>query len=297
MRFLLVFIMIHSVSSFSQIWTEPFDTLGYYDKLNPNPEEYLDIKSKTIKDYDSNDSIVKYHYYEYNEKGLLSKQILHTIPDTEHDTSYFYYNDEGVFQQIVLGDNDKKDITRSIDYNTAGKIERISESTPDTTTIWRFTYKKDGLLDSIIYEAGNYKVFTYDFNKQLKKKEVYRDWALKEYFVYAHPEKNVLVYQHCLINKKGNPYIPCEVVEGYFNSDGELKKIVSKYDLDSTDITTYKFERNKDGNLINFSREDNSGNSSKSVYIRNKEGLLIRVNHLDENGEVYFRSMTSYEYR
>ena len=106
-----------------------------------------------------------------------------------------------------------------------------------------------------------------------------------------------MIYQHCLLNDKGYPYLPCEVVEGYYDNDKRLVKIVSKYDLDSNNVFIVEFHFDKNGKIVKMTdiSLNNSDMGAEAIYIRNKKGMLIKIEHY-KKGKMYLYSKFDYTY-
>lgn len=287
MKYITVLILFWAFNAKCQIWQEPFDSLPYIDKFERLAGNKIGIKSYSVTQFSSNDSILSYIFYGFDKSGYLTEQFNAKFPNQHADTiRYLYLNG------IIQG----SDYKREHIYNNDNRLIEIRSSRNDS--IWSIHYKySENRLIEIRYSNQNWITFQYDSNGTLNHKEIYQNGQLKEYFNYDYPNDKILVYQHCLLNEKGNPYLPCEVTEGYYDNKNRLVKIISKYDLDSNNVFITEFHFDNKGKLTKMTdiAQNNPEIEAQVVYIRNKKGLLIRVENY-KKGKLHSYSKFDYSY-
>lgn len=287
MKYIFVISLLLAFKANCQIWKEPFDTLPYVDRFERLSGNKIGIKSYTVTQCSDKDSILMYYFYGFDRKGYLTEQFYAMFPNQHTDTNKYHYLDG-----IVQG----SDFKREHIYNENKRLIEIRNTKNDS--IWSTHYKYfDNKLIEIRYSQQNWTSFQYDINGSLQHKEIFQSGKLKEYFNYEHIDQKTLVYQHCLLNDKGNPYLPCEVTEGYYDSDNRLTKIVSKYDVDSSNISITEFHFDKKGKITKMTdiALNNPNLEAEVIYIYNKIGLLIRIEHY-KKGRLYMYSKFEYVY-
>jgi YD repeat-containing protein len=289
MNKLLFAALFITFNSHSQIWKQPLDTLPYMDKFERLSDEKLEIKSYSITDYSPKDSILRYDYYGFNVEGYLIEQFYSMYPNQHVDTNKYHY-----LKGVIQGE----DVKREHIYNDKKRLIEIRETEGDVIKSIHYSYNSNKQLIEIRNSALNWTTFQYNSSGKLIRKDIYVNGTLKEYLNYEHPNDKTLIYQNCINNGDGKSYLPCEVTEGYFDKFNRLNKIVSKYVLDSTTILITEFEYDKKGRPLKMiERSINDPDfGSETNYIRDKKGLLIRIEHA-KKGEIYLYSKFDYIYR
>lgn len=133
-------------------------------------------------------------------------------------------------------------------------------------------------------------------NGKLWKVLTVKDEELTRRLTYYYPEPKVIAYSECHYFKiYDEPKTACDSTIGFKNKKGNLEKIESYFFKDSVPhITYYKYDRK--GRILRIIYEESTGNYS-TEYIRNRRGLLLRIEHKDELGRVYNYSVFEYNYR
>lgn len=296
MKYTVIFILlIQSELSFSQIWEEPYDTLSYYDRLQKmNPK--LGVKSYSVIDYDSSGNAVQYGYNEFDNKGNLIKECQGLSSNQNLDTSYYFYDDIGVFQEVVRPGRQKQNIIREFIKDSSNRTIALKETNNDSTSITHYYYSNIGKLDSIDYSNGRIVIYKYSSLNELNKKLIIDNGKVTEYFNYYHPDKNSLTYTNCnMITVWDEEIAACDSTIGTYGKNGKISIIESYFYKDeSPHLTKFKFDRK--GRITRIDYEEPTGNASTKYY-RNRKGLLIRVEHIDEKGKVYRYADFKYEYK
>lgn len=287
MKYIFVIILLLAFNANCQIWTEPFDTLPYFDRFERLQGDKIGLKSYSVTTFSDKDSILSYDFYGFDRNGYMTQQFYAMFPNQHTDTNKYHYENG-----IVQG----SDFKREHIFNEDNRLIEIRSTKNDSTWSTHYKYNNNRLIE-IRYSKQNWTTFQYTQNGNLHLKEIYQSGDLKEYFNYGHPDEKTLVYQHCLLNDKGNPYLPCEVTEGHFDNENRLVKIVSKYDLDSNNVFITEFHFDKKGKLIKMTdiAQNDPEMEAEAVYIRNKKGLLIKVEHY-KKGKLYMYSKFDYVY-
>lgn len=287
MKYILLLSLFNSLYASCQIWKEPFDTLEYIDSFEKLADEKTGIKSYSITQFDEKDSILSYDYYGFNKEGYLIEQFYAMYPDQHTDTNKFHYENG-----IVQG----SDFKREHIYNENNRLIEVRNSKQDSTWSTHYVYE-DNRLTEIRYSSKNWETFDYDTHGKIVRKEIFKHGKLKEYFNYQHPSEKVLIYQHCLLNEKGNPYLPCEVTEGYFDEKNRLIQIVLKYGLDSSNVFVVKSEYDQQGNVRKVTDQalHDTELGSEVIYVRDKKGLLLKTEHY-QKGKIYLYARFDYVY-
>ncbi len=287
MKFLVVITLLLVFNANCQIWEEPFDTLPYIDHFERLSGDRVGIRSYTVTTFSDKDSILSYDFYGFDKNGFMIQQFYAMSPNQQNDTNKYHY-ENGVVQV--------SDYKREHIYNEQKRLIEIRNSKDDS--IWSTNYKYiENKLVEIRYSQQNWSTFQYGISGELQRKEIFQSGKLEEYFNYEHPDEKTLIYQHCLLNDKGNPYLPCEVVEGYYDNEKRLVKIVSKYDLDSNNIFIIEFHFDKNGKIVKMTdfSLNNTDMGAEAIYIRNKKGMLIKIEHY-KKGKMYLYSKFDYSY-
>jgi hypothetical protein len=287
MKFLVVITLLLVFNANCQIWEEPFDTLPYIDHFERLSGDRVGIRSYTVTTFSDKDSILSYDFYGFDKNGFMIQQFYAMSPNQQNDTNKYHY-ENGVVQV--------SDYKREHIYNEQKRLIEIRNSKNDS--IWSTNYKYiENKLVEIRYSQQNWSTFQYGISGELQRKEIFQSGKLEEYFNYEHPDEKTLIYQHCLLNDKGNPYLPCEVVEGYYDNEKRLVKIVSKYDLDSNNIFIIEFHFDKNGKIVKMTDVslNNTDMGAEAIYIRNKIGMLIKIEHY-KKGKMYLYSKFDYSY-
>lgn len=287
MKFLVVITLLLVFNANCQIWEEPFDTLPYIDHFERLSGDRVGIRSYTVTTFSDKDSILSYDFYGFDKNGFMIQQFYAMSPNQQNDTNKYHY-ENGVVQV--------SDYKREHIYNEQKRLIEIRNSKDDS--IWSTNYKYiENKLVEIRYSQQNWSTFQYAISGELQRKEIFQSGKLEEYFNYEHPDEKTLIYQHCLLNDKGNPYLPCEVVEGYYDNEKRLVKIVSKYDLDSNNIFIIEFHFDKNGKIVKMTDVslNNTDMGAEAIYIRNKKGMLIKIEHY-KKGKMYLYSKFDYSY-
>jgi len=287
MKYISVITLLLAFNANCQIWKEPFDTLPYIDRFERLKGDKIGLKSYSVTTFSDKDSILSYDFYGFDRNGYMTQQFYAMFPNQHTDTNKYRYENG-----IVQG----SDFKREHIYNENKRLIEIRCTENDSTWSTHYKYIENRLVE-IRYSQQNWTTFQYDLNGVLQRKEIFQSEKLKEYFNYKHPDEKTLIYQHCLLNDKGNPYLPCEVVEGYYDNDKRLVKIVSKYDLDSNNVFITEFHLDKNGRIEKMTdiSLNNSDRGAEAVYIRNKKGILIKVEHY-KKGKLYMYSKFDYVY-
>lgn len=287
MKFLIVILLLLGFNANCQIWNEPFDTLPYIDHFERLSGDRIGLKSYSVTTYSDKDSILSYDFYGFDKNGYMTQQFYAMFPNQHTDTNNYHY-----LNGIVQG----SDFKREHFYNENKRLIEIRSTKNDSTWSTHYNYIENRLVE-IRYSTQNWTKFQYDSKGKLIRKENFQSGKLEEYFNYEHPDEKTLIYQHCLLNDKGYPYLPCEVVEGYYDNDKRLVKIVSKYDLDSNNIFIVEFHFDKNGKIVKMTDVslNNSDMVAEAIYIRNKKGMLIKIEHY-KKGKMYLYSKFDYSY-
>ncbi|MGV3611471.1 MAG: hypothetical protein ACO1N0_11005 [Fluviicola sp.] len=294
MRLILVLIFLNAFCSYSQVWKEPFDTISYYDCLTRLSENHLNVRSYSIAQFDSSGTPVQFDYYEFNPKGYLIKECMGVSADQKLDTIRYYYNESGVFQEAVYPGGIRQNETREFIKDSRNRTTAISSLIKDSVFTTYFYYSDK--LDSIVYPYSNTVRFKYNEQGQLSKKSIVEKGQLKGYFNYYYPEKNVITYCDCIFIKVYDKLITaCDSTIGTFNKSGKLAGLeMYVYKFDSPDYMNFEYDKN--GDILKIRYKDVAGNSTTN-YIRNREGLLTRIEHRNGKGRVYNYSDFKYQYR
>lgn len=296
MKYTVIFILlIHSGLSFSQIWEEPYDTLSYYDRLQKmNPE--LDVESYSVTSYDSSGNVIQFEYNEFDSKGYLIKECQGLSSDQKLDTSYYFYDENGVFQEKVRPWQERKFTTREFVKDSLNRTIAIKVKFNDSISTTHFFYSKTGNLDSIKYDSDRIRIYKYDENNKLKQKLILVNDKLKEYYNYYHPDKNSLTYTNCsLITVWDEEIAACDSTIGTYGKNGKISQVESYlYKEDKPHITRFKYDRK--GKITRIDYVEATGNPSTKYY-RNRKGLLIKVEHINDKGNVYRYADFKYEYK
>lgn len=278
---LFILLIFNSINVFSQIWKEPIDTLPYIDRFAKSSRLTLDqigVEFYSATQYSDKDSILSFDYYGFDRNGYLTKRFSAKSPNEVADTIKYYY-----LNGTVQGPGYKREHM----FNEKKQLTEIRNTKNDSTWLTRYKYM-DNLLIEIRYSNQTWTSFQYDQNASLLRKEIFQNGILKEYFVYEHPSKSVLVYQHCILDDSGSPYLPCEITEGYYDDERRLVKVISKYDLDSNNVFVTEFQFDKKGNVTKIT--DNALNDqdldSETIYFRNEKGLVMKIENY-KGGKLY----------
>ncbi|MFM1772295.1 MAG: hypothetical protein RLZZ71_1437 [Bacteroidota bacterium] len=278
---LFILLIFNSINVICQIWKEPIDTLPYIDRFAKSSRLTLDqigVEFYSATQYSDKDSILSFDYYGFDRNGYLTKRFSAKSPNEVADTIKYYY-----LNGTVQGPGYKREHM----FNEKKQLTEIRNTKNDSTWLTRYKYM-DNLLIEIRYSNQTWTSFQYDQNASLLRKEIFQNGILKEYFVYEHPSKSVLVYQHCILDDSGSPYLPCEITEGYYDDERRLVKVISKYDLDSNNVFVTEFQFDKKGNVTKIT--DNALNDqdldSETIYFRNEKGLVMKIENY-KGGKLY----------
>lgn len=285
MKYITIVSFLISLNVTCQVWKEPFDTLPYLDHLERLTGDKIGIKSYSVTHFSGKDSISSYDFNEFNRDGYLIERF-HTRFQNKDTIKYNYQN--GIVQGY--------DCKREHIYNENKRLIEIRNSNDDST--WSiYNHYENNKLVEIRDSKQSWTTFQYDHNGDLKRKEIFQNGKLIEFFNYQHPNETTVIYQDCYLNQKGKTYLPCEITEGYFDSENRLIKIVSKYAEDSSNVCVTVYSYDKKGNLSKMiNRSSNHPElKGKTVWVRDKKGLLIRIKHY-EKGKLYLYSKFDYVY-
>lgn len=287
MKHITLISLLISLNTYCQIWKEPFDTLPYIDQFERLTGDKLGIKSYSVTQFDDKDSILSYDYYGFNQEGYLTEQFYAMYPNQHTDTNKYHYEND-----ILQGDRTKREHL----FNENHRLIEIRNTNSDSTWSTHYSYENNKLVE-IRYSKQSWETFQYDSLGKLERKEVFQKGKLNSYFNYQHPNEKTLIYQDCLINEKGIPYLPCEVTEGYFDKENRLIKIISKFDMDSNNVFIYEFEYNNKGKIIKMTNRalNKSDWGAEVIYVRNKKGFLVRMEHYKKD-KLYMYSKFDYVY-
>lgn len=285
MKYITIISLLISFNVTCQNWKEPFDTLPDLDHLERLTGDKIGIKSYSVTHFSGKDSILSCDSNRFNRDGYLIERSC-VLFQQKHINKYHYEN--GIVQGY--------DYKREHIYNENNRLIEIRNSNDDSTWSIYHHYENNKLVE-IRYSEQSWTTFQYDGNGNLQRKEIFQDGKLKEYFNYQHPNKTTVIYQDCYLNVQGKPYLPCEITEGYFDSENKLIKIVSKYAEDSNNVFVTVLHYDKKGNLSKMVNKslNNPYPKGKSIWVRDKKGLLIRIEHY-EKGKLYMYSKFDYVY-
>ena len=269
--------------------------MSYYDRLEKVAPK-MKVKSYTISDLDSAGNVNLYGYYEFDENGYLIKECEGLSPDQKLDTSYYFYDENGIFQEVARAGRKRKNITREFIKDSLNRTIAFKSGIKDSISTTHYYYSKLGNLDSIKYQTGRVIIYKYDEKNKLKQKLIVDDGKMKEYFNYYHPNDNSLSYSNCNIIKVWDEEIAaCDSTIGTYGKNGKISIIESYFYKDeSPHFTKFKYDRK--GRISRIDFEEPTGNAS-TIYYRNRKGLIIRVEHIDQKGNVYRYADFKYEYK
>ncbi len=295
MKFIVLLFLLNSLSSFSQIWEEPFDTLSYYDRIEKVSPK-MGIKSYSVSDFDSTGNLNQYSYYEFDNNGFLIKECQGLSSDQTLDTSYYFYDENGIFQEKVRQGQDRKFTQREFVKDSLNRTIALKVRSNSSISTTHYFYSKTGNLDSIKYQNGRIIVYKYDAQDSLERKLIIDNGKISEYFNYYHPDKHSLAYTNCNFITVWNEEITaCDSTIGTYGKNGKISMIESYFYKDeSAHFTKFKYDRKDRITRIDY--EEPTGKASTKYY-RNRKGLLIRVEHIDKKGKVYRYADFKYEYK
>lgn len=296
MKFILTLFLLNALSSFSQIWKEPFDTMTYYDRLTRLNETNRDVTSYTVAQFDSSGTAVQFDYFEFNENGYLVKECNAVSADQQVDTIRYFYDQSGVFQEAVYPGGTKQNTVRKFVKDSLNRTVAVIAKSDSSQAATHFYYSTAGKLDSTKYETGRKVIYDYDEKGKLSKKTIIDNGESKEYTNYYFPKNNATTYCECHSFKIYNePITACDSTIGTFNRSGKLSKIeMHVYKEDSPHFVYFKYDRK--GRILKMKYEEPTGNAS-TVFFRTRKGLLTRIEHCDAQGRVYNYSNFVYQYR
>jgi len=295
-KYTVIFILlIQSGFSFSQIWEEPFDTLSYYDRLEKVSSK-TGIKSYTVSDFDSSGNANQFGYYEFDNEGYLIKECQGLSSDQKLDTSYYFYNENGVFQEAVHPERKRQNTIREFIKDSLNRTIAITNTINDSISTSHYYYSKSGNLDSIKYQTGRIVIYKYTAQNKLKQKLIVNNGKMIEYFNYYHPNDYSLSYCNCNIIKVWDEEIAaCDSTIGTYGKNKKIAEIESYfYKEDTPHFTRFNYDRK--GKITRIEYEEPTGNASTKYY-RNRKGLLIKIEHIDDKGKVYRYADFKYEYK
>ena len=283
--FLSIIIFLISLYSNCQTWKEPFDTLEYLDNFEKLTKEKIGIKSYTITQFDSRDSIQSYEYYKFNKNGYLIEQLNEIYPNQNTDTIKYKYENG-----IVQGDEFKREHI----FNEKQRLIEIRNSNSDS--IWSTNYiYKSNLLVEIRYSNKNSTIFQYNSNNKIKRKIFYQKNKIKKFINYSHLNDSTITYCDCNLIKVYNDTIEaCDSTIGVFNKRGNILKIELYFYKDkSPHLVNYEYDRNQFLSKITYIEPLGI---FTETYFRNQKGLITKIEFRDNKSEIYLNHKFKYEY-
>lgn len=184
---------------------------------------------------------------------------------------FFEFNKEGILVKSCVG------VSSSQELDTTYYDQKKAVDFPDNKKV--FELKKE-------------------FNKDgnLSKISTYKDGQLTSCIQYYYPDLKTIAYSECHRFKVYDVFkTACDSTIGFFNKKGDIEKVKTYFFNDSTPhIVNYKYDRKARLSILTY--EEITGNAS-TEYIRNRRGLMIRIENKDEQGRVYNYSKFEYTYR
>lgn len=291
----LLFIPFATHLCFSQMWKEPLDTLPHIDKYE-RIDSKTRVKSCMIKKYvvEYGNVVDEWEYKEFDERGRISKSSF-----SEGDTTYYYYNEFDVCQEIVYPGK-KREFTKRVHvFDEHNRLKSIVVMRDLDTMKTHFVYENN-LLVLISYSKENKSVFHYDSIGRLKRKEINRGGQIEEYFDYTYGEGNTCEYSYCYHWMLGeNRNLTCDRASAHFNSDGQMTSLGIEINSPQQKFfSTLHFKYNIHGKVEHTFElvQDKDDKPYEIKYFYNEQQLLIRTEYY-LGGEMYMHYTFEWVFR
>jgi hypothetical protein len=251
--------------------------------------------------FDGDNNPVQFDFYAFDEKGNLVQQCMGISADQELDTTLYFYNEQGVFQEAILAGHKRRNFQREFHFNEKGRLTSISSNNIAARSM-RYTYNSENLLDSMFRSGSSvfgsepsWISFHYNSERKLVKKELYMNYSIMGIYTYEYPDPNSVVYTQWTTEKDQDSLKPASSAKAYFDEKGNVLKLESKDGFDTLGVHVLTAHYDAYGNVSCLLYEEPTGNVQTN-YIRDKKGLLMRVEHA-KDGVVYNYSVFEYTYR
>ena len=288
---IILFCLFTTHLCFSQMWKEPLDTLPFIDKyelIDPTTHAKSCLIKKYVVEY--GDEVDEWEYKEYDTRGRITKSSV-----SEGDTTYYFYNEFDVCQEIVYPGKERTFNQRFHIYenNRLRSILMISDN--DTfKTIYQY---ENNLLKSIEYQNGNRVNFAYDSQGRILRREVVVNGKIEKYFEYYHNAPNGFGYSDCFygVATQKDGFI-CNRTSVIFDEHQRLYEL--KFEPEGERTIVSRFEYNSDSKIISTRSKlfDEKDENYEVKYFYNEHELLIRTEYY-LGGVMYMYYNFEWEYR
>lgn len=266
----------------SQIWKEPLDTLpsiDKYERVDPQSKAKSCLIQKFVTT--NPNEVEEWEYKEYDRHGRITK-----FAAFENDTTYYFYNDFDVCQEIVYP-NQKRQFTERIHRFENQRLSSIITIQGKDTVMTVYNHDNN-LLQSIRYHNGSEVKFFYDSSNRVLRKEFVGSTGDIMRHTNFYYNSNKTSYSECLSAAAANDHkqVLCDTSIAVFDSQNRMIELY--YNSREEQNSKLYFDYNEHGKIVSF--RTNLTNQEHKLYevkyFYNAHQLLIRTEY-SLDGKIY----------